>query len=167
MCPVQIILIATVIFIAITIIGVEHFYYSPLANNKCDSCKLYPKFHGDGYDYQKHRMKLANQRGMKIGYGYSHDLRNNAVWTPFPVILYTMKKCRFCNEFEQSGTWDKLKAEYGSMMNFDTVQREDAPEYINSFPTIVAEINGDRIKYEGNRNHDDMRQWLNQLMIKK
>ena len=167
MYPTNILILAIVVCLVITAMGVEHFYYSPYANNKCSSCGLKSHFHGDGYDYVNHRFNTANQRGMEIGYGYMHDSRNNAQWTNFPVILYTMKNCPYCKDFEESGTWDKLKGEYGKMANFEIVQREDSPDYITSFPTIVAEVGGDRKTYSGDRAHEDMRQWLNTLMVKK
>lgn len=153
-----------IIILIITRTVPESFYYSPFNDG---NCKLTPFFHGNGYDYGKHRSKNPNMRGMKIGNGYRHDLQNNANYKPFPVIWYTMKGCHFCDEFEKSGVWDKLKAEYGDSLIFKKIYREDAPNYISSFPTFIAEIDTQKLTYNGERNHKDMRQWLNELMIRK
>lgn len=145
----------------------DNFYYSPYNGSDCSSCVLNPHFHGNGYDYVNHRFNLANQRGMKIGYGYMHDLRNNADWTPFPVIQYTMQNCPYCVQFKNSGTWEQLNNKYGDKVQFKVVDREDAPAYITSFPTFVAEVGERKVKYNGPRDYESMKAWLNQLLIMK
>lgn len=160
------ILCIIILFILCTDNKSEHMedlsYYTPFNDG---DCKLNPYFHGNGYDYSNHRFNKSNMRGMKIDYGYMHG--GNGEWTSFPIIWYTMKGCRYCEQFENSGIWDKLKAEYGKDLKFETVYKEDAPKYITSFPTFVAEIGDKKISYNGNRDLVNMRQWINQLMIKQ
>jgi hypothetical protein len=141
----------------------DQSYWSPFESA---NCKLNPYFHGNGYDYGNHRFNKSNMRGMRIGYGYMHD-GTMGEWTNFPIIWYTMKGCRYCNEFENSGVWDRLKKEYGKDLKFEVVDKTNAPAYITSFPTFVAEVGDKKLVYNGNRDVVNMRQWINSLMIKK
>lgn len=155
------ILLVLAILIILCYTAKEHFYYTPFNDG---DCKLNPYFHGNGYDYCNHRFNRSNMRGMKIGYGYMHDLGARE-WTQFPIIWYTMKGCRFCDEFKNSGVWQKLQDEYGKDLKFKVVDRSEAPSYITSFPTFVAEVGDKKLVYNGDRNHVAMRQWINRLML--
>lgn len=145
MCIPKILLVIVVILIVMTLCTKEYFI-SKLQPN------ITQRFISNGYEY-------ANNRSNRhVGGGKS-----------FPVIWYTMKGCHYCNQFENSGVWDKLKAEYVDKIDFEVVQREDAPDYIHSFPTIIAELDGGATKltYDGNREHEHMRQWLNQILLNR
>lgn len=135
-----------------------------------------PYWHGNTYWYNRHKGGVQNY-GMRIGGNYmpagmrlppnirSYDLpspyveylTNNDSQKP-TITLYSMKGCPYCVQFLTSGSWDQLQDDFGDQYDFIIVDKNDAPDSITGFPTIVGPNNQ---MYDGNREYNDLKQWIN------
>ncbi|MHB1953362.1 MAG: protein disulfide isomerase family protein [Sulfobacillus sp.] len=81
------------------------------------------------------------------------------------ALLFYSPSCGHCKEFMP--TWDKLSKDYAGRLPFDKIDGEADVESANryqikGFPTVFLVVDGKPKEYQGNRDHNSLREFFDQ-----
>jgi len=111
--------------------------------------------------YLRYKLKYLNLKKKSItnmqGGGLINDANN--------IMLFKAEWCTYCKKFNP--TWNELEQQFKSKnLRFKVYDSEqDKIEHmlynINSYPTIIMNINGKKIDFDGNRTKEELEKFIN------
>ena len=120
------------------------------------------------YKYLKYKskyLKLSRMSNNNLMFGgYNENNKNDK-----PTIrLFKSENCGWCTKFES--TWEELSKNLNSKYNFisyEYTNKNDKKHFeennVNGFPTILLDDKGTPVEYDGNRDFNTIKNFLEKM----